>query len=344
MGKTKDISPKIITSIEALLKHSNHSMREIGRQLRVSPATVSRIAKKLSTKTPLTSNRKGKCGRKRLISAHDSRAIVRLVKANRKASLSFLLGRCNEAGIKISERTLRRHLVSTGFKARRPRKKPLLTPAMVRKRVNWAKKYRNWSVIDWDKVVFSDESTFCILDDRAQFVRRRPGEELDSSCIVSTVKHPTFVMIWSCISSKGVGRLYIVEGTMRQDQYKKVLQTRLIPQLKEWFGNSKDFTFMHDRAPCHMAKSIKAFLSASRIPVLDWPGNSPDMNPIENLWAIVKKRMSRIRVTNRNDLICRLIEVWHKDPEVAQVAKNCISSMPRRIQNLLELKGQRTKY
>ncbi|GFS76080.1 uncharacterized protein TNCV_4666801 [Trichonephila clavipes] len=62
-----------------------------------------------------------------------------------------------------------------------------------------------------------------------------------------------------------------------------VLQNRLILQLEEWFPNGKPYIVMQDGAPCHTARSIKAFLAEQNIPLLDWPGNSPDMNPIENI-------------------------------------------------------------
>ncbi|GFY11598.1 uncharacterized protein TNCV_4230671 [Trichonephila clavipes] len=62
-----------------------------------------------------------------------------------------------------------------------------------------------------------------------------------------------------------------------------VLQNRLILQLEEWFPNGKPYIVMQDGAPCHTARSIKAFLAEQNIPLLDWPGNSPDMNPIKNI-------------------------------------------------------------
>ena len=65
--------------------------------------------------------------------------------------------------------------------------------------------------------------------DKGQFVRRRLNEEIHPDCVVSTVKHPAFVMVWSIISRKGLGRLYIVQGTIRQYQYKTVLENRIIP-------------------------------------------------------------------------------------------------------------------
>ncbi|GFX87325.1 uncharacterized protein TNCV_3368951 [Trichonephila clavipes] len=103
---------------------------------------------------------------------------------------------------------------------------------MKAKRLNWAKQWHDKDVDFRRSVCFSDESTFEILQNKAQFVRRR-GEKFHSDCVVQTLKHPAKIMIWSVISGKGTGCLYVVKGMMRQDQYKDVLQNRLIPQLKE---------------------------------------------------------------------------------------------------------------
>ncbi|GFX17526.1 uncharacterized protein TNCV_3411261 [Trichonephila clavipes] len=89
------------------------------------------------------------------------------------------------------------------------------------------------------EVCFSDESPFEIWQNKAQFVCRRRGEKFHSECVVQTVKHPTKIMIWSVISGKGTGRLFVVKGMMREDHYKHVLQNRLIPPLEEWFPNGE---------------------------------------------------------------------------------------------------------
>lgn len=191
---------------------------------------------------------------------------------------------------------------------------------------------------------FSDESTFEILQNKAQFVRRRPREKHHSDCIVQTVKHPTKVMIWSVISGKGTGRLYVVKGTMKQDQYKEVLQNRLIPQIGEWFPNGEPFIFMQDGAPCHTARSVKAFLEEKNIPLLAWPGNSPDMNPIENVWEFLKREVAKHVITNKTQLLEKIIEVWNHNPNLQETVQSCIDSMPRRIQALIAAKGDTTKY
>jgi serine/threonine protein phosphatase PrpC len=110
------------------------------------------------------------------------------------------------------------------------------------------------------QVCFSDESVFSIREESSQYVRRAADEEFSEQCVAKTVKHPTSAMGWSIMPAQGTGRLYIVEDSMNQHQYRKVLETRLLPQLKDWFPEG-DFVFMHDGAPCHKAKSITKFLA-----------------------------------------------------------------------------------
>lgn len=191
---------------------------------------------------------------------------------------------------------------------------------------------------------FSDESVFQILSEKTKFVRRRPNEKYKPECIVPTIKHPPSVMVWSVISGKGTGRLYVVENTMRQDQYRKVLETRLLPQLQDWFPGEEKHIFMHDGAPCHKAKSITAYLRQKKIKVLDWPGNSPDMNAIENGWELLKREIAKKNITNKRLLLETLIHEWHHNTHLHTTIQACIESMPRRVRALIAVKGGHTKY
>ncbi|GFS60278.1 uncharacterized protein TNCV_2827551 [Trichonephila clavipes] len=89
---------------------------------------------------------------------------------------------------------------------------------------------------------------------------------------------------------------------MWQDKYKDVLQNRLIPQLEEWFPNGEPYIFIQDGAPCHTARSIKAFLAEQNIPLLDWLGNSPVTNPIENVWELMKREVAKDVIANKTQL------------------------------------------
>ncbi|CAK9809190.1 Transposable element Tc1 transposase [Anthophora quadrimaculata] len=146
------------------------------------------------------------------------------------------------------------------------------------------------------------------------------------------------------ISSKGIGRLHIVESTMRQDQYIKVLETKLLLQIGEWFPNGEEYIFMHDSAPCHTAKTATAYLTNKKIQVLPWPGDSPDMNPIENLWELLKRCIASETVTNKQQLIDKIIFVWHHDQEMLENCRKNMESMPKRIQAIIDTQGGETKY
>lgn len=131
---------------------------------------------------------------------------------------------------------------------------------------------------------------------------------------------------------------------MKQDQYKVVLQNKLLPQIREWFPNGEFYTFMQDGAPCHTAKSVKKFLHDNNVPVVPWPGNSPHMNPIENVWEMVKKEVARDMVTTKVQLIENTIRVWNHHPQLQKTVQNCISSMPKRIKALIAAKWGVTHY
>ena len=346
MGKVIDVTPRKSASakVAALLQATCHTQRRIAEILNISQSTVRRINYKLKAGLELEGQRMGRCGRKRMTSIRDDRKIKRVIEQNRKMPAKKLTTLLQGQGLSVSLSTFRRRSYEHGFNCRRPLKKPKLSPAMIKKRLAWAKLHAHYTQDDWNRVVFSDESIFEILADKARFVRRRTGEQHKSECTVATVKHPASVMIWSCISSKGTGRLHIVEGTMKQEQYRNILQTRLIPQLLGWFPDGEPFTFMQDGAPCHTAKSVKAFLQENNNLLLSWPGNSPDMNPIENVWELVKRRVSSEIITSKQKLIEKLIEVWCRDSELLQLSSRCIQSMLRRVKALLRSKGASTKY
>lgn len=193
------------------------------------------------------------------------------------------------------------------------------------------------------QVVFSDESTIAVLDDRVQSVRRRSGEEFLPECLKKTVKFPAKIMVWGAISVHGTSRLHIVEGTMNAVKYIEVLRGRLLPQIREWYGE-QPWIFQQDSAPCHMAKAVKTWCAQNDVQLLPWAGNSPDMNPIESLWDILKDEIHKEPITTKQTLIQRLIQVWFHSEKIQELCKTLINGMPRRVEALKNAKGCQTKY
>ncbi len=83
----------------------------------------------------------------------------------------------------------------------------------------------------------------------------------------------------------------------------------MLPSADHLFKDA-DFIFQQDLAPAHTDKSTKSWLNDHSVGLLDWPANSPDLNPIENIWGVVKRKMINKRPTNADELKVTVKETW----------------------------------
>ncbi len=123
--------------------------------------------------------------------------------------------------------------------------------------------------------------------------------------------------------------------------YQEMLEHFMLPSADKLYGDA-DFIFQQDLAPAHTAKGTKSWFNDHGVTVLDWPANSPDLNPIENLWGIVKRKMSDTRPNNADDLKATVKETWASIPP--QQCHKLITSMPRQIEAVIKAKGAPAKY
>lgn len=328
-----------------ILRENGLSYAEIARQVGGS-VTLSGV-RKLCLRYEKTKSVKNKArsGRKKCTSAIDDRKIKRICLKDRRISSDAVRCEMNAMGISVSSRTIRRRLSGFGLKGRIPRKKTFLNLKQRKKRVQWEKEHINWSENQWKQIIWSDESKISLFgSDGRKYVRRRVGEELHPDCIEATTKNPTNVMIWACMSADGVGRIQVIDGILNAKKYiATILEPKLIPSIMDLFPNKAPFIFQQDSAPCHTAKICKEWFKNKGIHILPWPGNSPDLNPIENLWRRLKVLVQKKRPSNKTQLIEAIIDSWHHVIKKDEL-QTLVRSMKRRCEAVIKNKGYPTKY
>ncbi len=131
--------------------------------------------------------------------------------------------------------------------------------------------------------VVQSESKFCIsFGNQGPRVWRKRGEAQNPCCLKYSVKFPQSVMICAAMSSAGVGPLCFLKSTVNAAIYQEILEHFMLPSADKLYGDA-DFIFQQDLAPAHTAKGTKSWFNDHGVTKLDWPANSPDLNPIENI-------------------------------------------------------------
>ena len=131
---------------------------------------------------------------------------------------------------------------------------------------------------------------------------------------------------------------------MNQEKYRNVLQYHLLPSIYNFHGGFSNFVFQRDNCGAHKAKSVRAYMDATGISLMEWPTQSPDLNPTENAWAFLKRRLCQ-RTTypvDADNLFDALSEEWNLIPD--SYFSNLIHSMFTRVLLVRKLKGQSTKH
>jgi transposase len=317
------------------------SVREISKRLGVGIGSVSNISKAIGIK------KKNKTGRPRKLTDRDVSFCVREITSDRSPTASAVSKTLkNKFNIQVSPDTIARALKKKGMKPGEKKKKPLLSKKNVKARLEFAKEHADWTEDDWSRVIFSDETKINRFNsDGRSWCWFRDPNELTSRVVKQSVKHGGGgVMVWGCITSQGVGYCCKIDNILDQYLYKNILEDELMKTIEYYEFEPKKVIFQHDNDPKHTAKSVKEWIQNQEFKTMVWPAQSPDLNPIENLWSQLKRRLNKYDSPPKgiNELWERIQETWNNiQPETCL---NLINSMPARISSVIKSKGRWTKY
>ena len=154
---------------------------------------------------------------------------------------------------------------------------------------------------------------------------------------VQLEQHPRQVMVWGAIGVGYKSPLLVFEGNCNKESYISLLEENgIIPGLNALFGE-REFVFQQDNAPPHVAKQTVDWLQERVHLLTSWPPHSPDLSPVEMMWAITKARVDTTGVTTKEDLFESVRRVWDEIPQ--SFVDNMASSFEARSRTVIRLYG-----
>lgn len=191
----------------------------------------------------------------------------------------------------------------------------------------------------FDDAIFSDETTVQ-LETHRRHCYRKIGEK---PRLKPRPKHPVKVHVWAGISKKGATGVCIFEGRMDARLYCDILQQTLLPFLEEKFSPPATHRFIQDNDPKHVSRMAQAFYLEKGINWFKTPPESPDINPIENVWHELKEFIRReVKPTTKDQLVEGIRQFW----STIDMAKCCryIRHLQKVLPKVVDVQGNATGY
>jgi hypothetical protein len=207
--------------------------------------------------------------------------------------------------------------------------------------MRFAEGYGRLTEADWERVIFSDETHIQLTPHGQVWVQRPVGEALNMEYTAKVEKLEGRVSLWGCFCATEIGSAELYVDTLDAARYRDILQHSLLPSARSFFPSGMWY-FQQDNAPIHTAGLMREWFHNNGITLLDFPPWSPDLNPIENLWAHLKRRVETHHCRTTAELEAAVRVEWEATD--TSFLRSLAHSMPARCQAVLANDGGKVPY
>lgn len=191
---------------------------------------------------------------------------------------------------------------------------------------------------NWLNIIWSDEKKFSLDGPDGLSKRWMNTHRKQSGEYTRMRRHSAGggLMIWAAFTGTGEKMIDVIEGTLNSARYIELLGEHIVPLITR---ANEDFLYQHDNAPPHRAIKTKEFLNRNNIDIMDWAAKSPDLNPMENVWALIVSRLyaANKQYTSKSDLKNSILKIWSGID--SNTLQNLAFSIPERLINVIEKGG-----
>lgn len=333
---TELIRARIIAKLEV-----GWSIRAVAREFHLNKNSVLKIKRRWEQEATLA--RRAIPGRPRITTIAEDNNIIRYLEQNPFKTSRDAIVETNFPG---SQPTVCRRIKNSELFNYAAAKKIALSDEDKQSRLLYALNYSHRERHFWENVVFTDEKVFQNTNDGHVRVYRPQRTRFDERYVSETQRSGRFsVNVWGWFSFHGLGICWRIGDRFNSQNYLRICEYVMLPSVRQVYPEN-NFIYMQDNCSVHTANIIRQWFGNNNIETLPHPAKSPDLNPIENIWGLMVKKISKLNVRPRNaDVLWEVIEnAWEGLSENEDLVHNLVHSMPRRLNEVIARNGAMTKY